>query len=182
MRPQVVKGVVSRVSRTHTTTDSLRQSSTSNIQQHLKEKHGILPPGADGMLISFFFFSFFSPDNNILLVTPKPASARKSTIPSLRGQRGQLTVQEKLEKNLLRWVVYSKQPFTAFESAEFQKIFADIPSISLPFVSSRSLKERLVEDFELQRAILKDEFSTSCHKICEYSRLLTLRINIRKFY
>ncbi|KAK9384294.1 hypothetical protein V1515DRAFT_562159, partial [Lipomyces mesembrius] len=62
------------------TTDSKRQTSTTH---HLKDKHGILPPGV-----------------------PEPAvAAPKSTIVSVWGNKENLTFQERLEKNLLRWVI-----------------------------------------------------------------------------
>ncbi|KAJ8098993.1 hypothetical protein POJ06DRAFT_282166 [Lipomyces tetrasporus] len=34
------------------TTDSRRQTSTTNIRHHLKEKHGILPPGVAGPVVA----------------------------------------------------------------------------------------------------------------------------------
>ncbi|KAK9371797.1 uncharacterized protein V1513DRAFT_360527, partial [Lipomyces chichibuensis] len=54
-----------------------------------------------------------------------------------------------LEKNIIRWVVASCQPFTVIESAEFQKIFNDIPKISLPFTSRHTMRRRIMDDFEL---------------------------------
>ncbi|KAK9234129.1 hypothetical protein V1525DRAFT_321626, partial [Lipomyces kononenkoae] len=75
------------------TTDSKRQTSTTNIRLHLKEKHGILPPG----------------------VTEQAVATPKSTLVSLWGKNENLTFQELLEKNLLRWVISSKQPFTVVE-------------------------------------------------------------------
>jgi hypothetical protein len=42
-----------------------------------------------------------------------------------------LTIQEILEKNLLRWVISNKQPFIVIELITFQQIFKDIPGISL---------------------------------------------------
>jgi hypothetical protein len=91
----------------------------------LKEKHGILPPGV-----------------------PEPVVANpKSTIVSLWGNKEKLTFQERLEKNLLRWVISSKQPFTVVESPAFRQIFKDIPGISLPFTSRQTLRQRLMEDF-----------------------------------
>jgi hypothetical protein len=67
------------------TTDSKRQTSTTNMRLHLKQKHRILPPGISQPVI----------------VTPK------STILGLWGNRGTLAVQELLERNLRHWVVSS---------------------------------------------------------------------------
>ncbi|KAK9428164.1 hypothetical protein V1505DRAFT_289658, partial [Lipomyces doorenjongii] len=117
------------------TTDSKRQTSTTNIRHHLKEKHGILPPGV-----------------------PEPAVATpKSTIVSLWGNKEKLTFQERLEKNLVPWVISSKQLFTVIELPAFRQIFKDTPGISLPFISRRTLRQRLMEDFDLQRVKLKEE-------------------------
>ncbi|KAK9428606.1 hypothetical protein V1505DRAFT_332264, partial [Lipomyces doorenjongii] len=117
------------------TTDSKRQTSTTNIRHHLKDKHGILPPGV-----------------------PEPAvAAPKSTIVSFWGNKENLTFQERLEKNLLRWVISCKQPFTVIESPAFRQIFKDIPGISLPFTSRQTLRQRLMEDFDFQRVKLKEE-------------------------
>jgi hypothetical protein len=125
------------------TTDSKRQTSTTNIRLHLKEKHGILPPG----------------------ITDLATGTPKSTIVSLWGNKGKLTVQELLEKNLLRWVTSSKQPFTVLESPAFQQIFKDIPGATLPFTSRHTLRQRLLEDFDLQRTTLKEELAATCQTI-----------------
>ncbi|KAK9241907.1 hypothetical protein V1506DRAFT_509965 [Lipomyces tetrasporus] len=101
-----------------------KQTSTTNIRVHLKEKHGILPPGV-----------------------PEPVvAAPKSTIVSLWGNKEKLTFQELLEKNLHRWVISSKQPFTVVESPTFRQIFKDMPGMSLPFTSRQTLRQRLMED------------------------------------
>lgn len=103
----------------------------------MKEKHGVLPPGASDPPI----------------VTPK------ATIASLWGNRGKLTTQELLEKNLLRWVASSKQPFTVIESPAFQQ------GVSLPFTSRHTLRQRLLQDFDLQRVKLKEELAATCQTI-----------------
>jgi hypothetical protein len=89
----------------------------------LKRKHGILPPG----------------------ITDLPTSTPKSTLVSLWGNKGKLTIQELHEKNLLRWVTSSKQPFTVLESSAFQQIFKDIPGAALPFTSCHTLRQRLLK-------------------------------------
>ena len=78
------------------TTDSKRHGSTTNIRHHLKEKHGVLPPNVS---------------------IPDPAS--KLNLITLWGRKAKLTTQQTLEKNLLRWVISSKQPFTVIESPAF---------------------------------------------------------------
>ncbi|KAJ5900204.1 uncharacterized protein N7473_004274 [Penicillium subrubescens] len=117
------------------TTDSKRQTSTTNIRLYLKEKHGILPPG----------------------ITDLPTGTLKSTIVSLWGNKGKLTIQELLEKNLLRWVTSSKQPFT--------QIFKDILGAALLFTSRYTLRQRLLEDFDLRRTTLKEELAAICQTI-----------------
>ncbi|OGE46980.1 hypothetical protein PENARI_c080G05268 [Penicillium arizonense] len=59
----------------------------------------------------------------------------------------------------------SKQAFTVIESPDLQQLFKDIPGISLPFTSRNTLREPLLEDFNLQRAKLKEELATTCQTI-----------------
>ncbi|KAK9489763.1 hypothetical protein V1508DRAFT_361396 [Lipomyces doorenjongii] len=70
------------------TTDSKRQSSSTNITRHLKEVHSILPPGAKQVVLT-----------------------SKATIITRFLQKGKehtnLTHQQILEKNITRWVVTS---------------------------------------------------------------------------
>jgi hypothetical protein len=96
------------------TTDSKRQGSTSNILIHLRDKHGILPPTPATTSAS-----------DLVVTTPK------STIQDLWGSKltTQQATNQALEKNLLHWVVRSKQPFTVIESPEFQRLFHDIPGM-----------------------------------------------------
>ena len=124
------------------TTDSKRHGSTTNIRHHLKEKHGVLPPNVS---------------------IPDPAS--KLNLITLWGRKAKLTTQQTLEKNLLRWVISSKQPFTVIESPAFQQLLKDIPGVSLPFTSRHTLRERLLGDFNLQRVMLKNELATTCQTI-----------------
>jgi hypothetical protein len=129
------------------TTNSKRQTSTTNIRLHLKEKHGILPPSPTALA------------PNQLIATPK------STLLGLWGSKANLTIQETLEKNLLHWVVSSKQPFSVVESLDFRQIFNDIPGVSLPFLSRHTLRQRLLQDFNQQRGILKEELMATCKTI-----------------
>lgn len=124
------------------TTDSKRHGSTTNIRHHLKEKHGVLSP-------------------NVSI----PDTSSKTNLISLWGKKGKLTVQQTLENNLLRWVISSKQPFTVNESPEFQQLLKDIPGVSLPFTSRHTLREHLLEDFDLHRMRLKNDPATTCQTI-----------------
>lgn len=124
------------------TTDSKRQGSTSNLTLHLLRKHSIYPPGVS---------------------VPGLVKNTKGTLPSLWGKREEnLTCQQQLEKDILHWVVVDKQPFTTIESPAFQQIFLNIPGIALPFTSRHTLRQRLMDDFNVQRAQLKEELRASC--------------------
>ncbi|KAK9250865.1 hypothetical protein V1507DRAFT_393933, partial [Lipomyces tetrasporus] len=116
------------------TTDSKRQSSTSNMVEHLRKRHSIEAQER-----------------------PEPAKKPKSSILTYIGQREKLSSQKLLEKNILRWIVADRQPFTTIESEAFRQIFHDIPGITLPFMSRSVLRQRLVDDFAAQRAKLKEE-------------------------
>ncbi|KAK9241486.1 hypothetical protein V1506DRAFT_440602, partial [Lipomyces tetrasporus] len=119
------------------TTDSKRQSSSSNITRHLRDVHCILSPGAKQVVL--------------------PSNASITRFLGKGKESASLTHQQILEKNIIRWVVTSYQPFTVIESAEFQTIFKDIPGISLPFTSRHTLRRRIMDDFDLYRAQLKEE-------------------------
>ncbi|KAK9311835.1 hypothetical protein V1524DRAFT_441234, partial [Lipomyces starkeyi] len=54
---------------------------------------------------------------------PEPAKKPKSSILAYIGQREKLLPQKLLEKNILRWIVADKQPFTTIESPAFRQIF-----------------------------------------------------------
>lgn len=127
------------------TTDSARQSSTGNMRLHLS-KHSI-----------------YSPDT----ASPEASKKPKSTILNLLGakEKENLTHQQLLEKNILRWIVTEKQAFTTIESPDFQQIFHDIPGISLPFTSRHTVRQRLIENFNVQRLQLKEELSITCKTI-----------------
>ncbi|KAJ8100213.1 hypothetical protein POJ06DRAFT_281345 [Lipomyces tetrasporus] len=81
---------------------------------------------------------------------PDPAKKPKPSILAYIGQREKLSPQKLLEKNILRWIVADKQPFTTIESPAFRQIFHDIPGITLPFISRGVLRQRLVDDFAAQ--------------------------------
>lgn len=108
----------------------------------MKEKPGVLPPNVS---------------------IPDPAS--KPNLINIRGRKTKLTTQQTLEKNLLRWVISSKQPFTVIESPASQQLLKDIPGVPLPFTSRHTLRERLLGDFNVQRVMLKNELATTCQTI-----------------
>lgn len=87
------------------TTDSQRQTSTTNMKRHL-QSHAILPPHENQQQPSI-----------VSLVTTKKS----------------LSHNELLGNNILQWIVKDKQVFSVIESTPFQQIFKDIPGISLPF-------------------------------------------------
>ena len=61
-----------------------------------------------------------------------------------------LTTQQRLEKNILRWVVPSKQPFTVVQDPDFKQIFLSLATD---------------DEFKKQRPQLKDDLSTTCSTI-----------------
>lgn len=124
------------------TSDSLRQTSTTNMQRHL-EKHSIFPPSQSNT----------------------HSKSKEPNILNLLTNQETLSVQQRLEKNLIQWVIQDKQAFTVIESSAFQQIFEDIPGISLPFLSRSTLRRRLIERFDLQRSQLKEDLAKTCKTI-----------------
>jgi hypothetical protein len=127
------------------TTDSSRQTSTSNMKNHLA-KHSIYPPSGT--------------DSDALVEKKK-----QPDIWSFMSGKGNLGHQQVLEKNLLHWIVSEKQAFTTIESPTFRQIFQDISGIALPFSSRHTLRQRLMDDFNVQRLQLKEELATTCKTI-----------------
>jgi hypothetical protein len=125
------------------TTDSARQTSTTNMGTHLR-KHLIYPLDS---------------------IAEASTKKRQPSIATLFKRKNTLTSEQLLEKNLLRWIVAEKQAFMAIERPTFQQIFHDIPGISLPFSSRHTVRERLVKDFALQRSYLKEELNSTCKTI-----------------
>jgi hypothetical protein len=77
------------------------------MQRHLERKHLVLPP---------------------------QSSKPKQRIQDIRKaftKQGNLSIQEQLERNILRWIIQDKQAFLVIESQAFQQIFEDIPGITL---------------------------------------------------
>ncbi|KAJ8098093.1 hypothetical protein POJ06DRAFT_213346, partial [Lipomyces tetrasporus] len=77
------------------TTDSKRQSSSTNIVRHLREAHSILPSGAKQVVA--------------------PSKATITGFLKKGKENANLTHQQILEKNIIRWVVASCQIFTVIE-------------------------------------------------------------------
>ncbi|KAK9384645.1 hypothetical protein V1515DRAFT_582712 [Lipomyces mesembrius] len=82
------------------TTDSKRQSSTSNIVEHLRKRHSIEAQER-----------------------PEPAKKPTSSILTYIGQRDKLSSQKLLEKKILRWIGADRQPFTTLDLKLFVKYF-----------------------------------------------------------
>jgi hypothetical protein len=123
------------------TSDSQRQNTTSNMKTHLA-KHDI-----------------YAPTSNV-----QPAKKQPDIRSFLDGKEN-LTHQEVLERNVIRWVVTDMNAFTTVESPEFQQIFRDIPGIEPPFTSRHTLRDRIVQEFYTQRAELKSELALTCRTI-----------------
>ncbi|KAF1808660.1 hypothetical protein P152DRAFT_369984, partial [Eremomyces bilateralis CBS 781.70] len=75
-----------------TTSDSLRQTSTSNMQQHHK-KHSIYSPHSQD----------------------EPLPKKQASVISLLTRKETLSHQQLLERNILQWVIHDKQAFTTIE-------------------------------------------------------------------
>ena len=117
--------------------ESQKQSSTSNMQRHLERKHSVLPHCPN----------------------------QQKDIRQVFKKQGNLSIQEHLERNILRWVIQDKQAFLVIESRAFQQIFEDIPEITLPFTSRSTVNRRLQEQFKTQRSLLKEDLATTCKTI-----------------
>ncbi|KAJ5109977.1 hypothetical protein N7532_002622 [Penicillium argentinense] len=123
------------------TSDSQRQNTTSNMKTHLA-KHGIYCPAS----------------------SIQPAK-KEQDIRSFIGGRQSLTHQEVLERNAIRWIVTDMKAFTTVESPEFQQMFRDIPGIDPPFTSRHTLRDRIMQEFSIQRTKLKSELTLTCKTI-----------------
>ncbi|KAK9349958.1 hypothetical protein V1523DRAFT_328702, partial [Lipomyces doorenjongii] len=75
------------------TTDSARQTSTSNMARHL-QKHSIYPPDSSA---------------------EASGTNKQPSIATFFNGKQNLTVKQLLEKNILRWIVTEKQAFTTIE-------------------------------------------------------------------
>ncbi|KAJ6125923.1 hypothetical protein N7471_010416 [Penicillium samsonianum] len=123
------------------TSGSQRQNTTSNMKTHLA-KHDI-----------------YCPTSSI-----QPAK-KGPDIRSFMGGKQSLTHQEVLERNAIRWIVTDMKAFTTVESPEFQQMFRDIPGIEPPFTSRHTLRDRIMQEFAIQRTNLKNELTLTCKTI-----------------
>ena len=57
------------------------------------------------------------------------------------------------------------EAFTTVESPEFQQMFQDIPGIEPPFTSRHTLRDRIMQEFAIQRTNLKNELTLTCKTI-----------------
>jgi hypothetical protein len=96
---------------------------------HLSSKHKILKPG-----------------------TPVPLSAPRasSDITSFLS-KPIMSVDERLEENILHWMVAESEPFTTVESQSFQPIFRDLPGTKLPIKSASTVNRRILSRFKESR-------------------------------
>jgi hypothetical protein len=81
------------------------------------------------------------------------------------GGNQSLTHHEVLERNAIRWIVTDMKAFTTVESPEFQQMFRDIPGIEPPFTSRHILRDRIMQEFAIQRTNLKNELTLTCKTI-----------------
>ncbi|KAK9481647.1 hypothetical protein V1527DRAFT_479001, partial [Lipomyces starkeyi] len=70
-------------------------------------------------------------------------SATQPTITTMWKRKETANTAELFEKNLIRWVVQTRQQFTVIESPAFVKLFKDILVVDLPFTSRKTLKLRI---------------------------------------
>ncbi|KAJ5267682.1 hypothetical protein N7478_010490 [Penicillium angulare] len=123
------------------TSDSQRQNTTSNMRTHLA-KHDINCPTS----------------------STQPATKGADIRSFMAGQQS-LTHQEVLERNAIRWIVADMKAFTTVESPEFQQMFRDIPGIEPPFTSRHTVRDRIMQEFAIQRKVLKNELNLTCKTI-----------------
>src|ERR1700744_6434033 len=74
----------------------------------------------------------------------------------LLTKKENMTTQQRLEKNILRWVVTSKQPFTVVQDPDFKQIFLSLATVTCLTID---------DEFKKQRPQLKDDLSTTCSTI-----------------
>ena len=117
-------------------TDSARHGSTSNLLTHLQTKHGIKSASSSA-----------------------PSAPGTSLDRFLAGGKAKLS----LEQALIRWVVETRQPFTAIEHPAFQAMFTAVDA-NLPIKTADTLRNRIKDEFDNKRSHLRTELET-CHSI-----------------
>lgn len=133
--------------------ESKRGGSTSNLALHLSSKHNITRDNPTGHSLQ---------QSTIL------SFAQPSKVPVMSSQ----DIQQQLQDNVCRWGVITMQPFTAVETASFQKIFEDIPGINPPFQSATSYKRYIEKEFMKYRGNVKRELAETCQSYCSFPRCL----------
>ncbi|KAK9346079.1 hypothetical protein V1522DRAFT_339973, partial [Lipomyces starkeyi] len=111
------------------TMDSARATSTSNMNLHLK-KHDMLQGNGDGL-------------------GGHRESMRQQSVATMFRNRAEVNKTTTLARNLIRWIVKDDMAFMAIESPAFQQIFMDLPGVSLPFTSRKSVVRRIDKEFAL---------------------------------
>ncbi|KAK9371827.1 uncharacterized protein V1513DRAFT_386091 [Lipomyces chichibuensis] len=118
------------------TTEAVLQGSSENLSTHLSSRHGIRKSGA-----------------------PAPTASSDITTFLNRPSR---SVAERLEDNILQWIVEESEPFTSVDAPSFKRIFHDLPGIELPLKSASTVKRRLVARLAESRENLKRELESTC--------------------
>lgn len=128
------------------TSDSQRQGNTSNMKGHL-ERHGI--------------FNDSAPES----ASGSRPSQRTQDIRYMMTGNGNLSPQQILQKDIMRWVVCDKNAFNAVESQFFKQIWINSPYYDPPFNSRHTLRGHIMKTFEEQRMQLKEELALTCQTI-----------------
>jgi hypothetical protein len=108
-------------------------------------KHGILPDESD-------------------IITDDTKKDQKN-IRTMLDSSANLNVMQRLEKNLLRWIINDMQSFQLIENPDFKRLLTDIPGISMPFTSRRTLQRRVEEKFQDTITKLAEELNSTCESI-----------------
>ncbi|KAN0069695.1 hypothetical protein V8E54_002022 [Elaphomyces granulatus] len=71
--------------------------------------------------------------------------------------KGNMTTQQRLEKNILRWVVTSKQPFTVVQDPDFKQIFLSLATHdrSVARCNSLPILAWLTMEFEYRQQVIE---------------------------
>lgn len=51
------------------------------------------------------------------------------------------------------------------EDPAFQQIFNDLPGVFLPFTSARTVRRRIIDQFDTYRSQLKEDLATTCKTV-----------------
>jgi hypothetical protein len=128
------------------TTDQKRNNSAGNMLRHLKIAHNI---------------------TNVKVSADTSTEVASSLIGNWLSSSQSLPIDYNLslENNIIEWVIEDVQPFTVIENKAFQKIFKDLPNITLPFSAASTLRSRIFDRFANFREQLKYLIDNTCSKI-----------------